>query len=118
MEVSGPQSRSGRGGEEKNSQPLPGIEPKNFDRPAHSPALYRLSYYGSPSELKGFFLKKDIYSKYTKTKLRLLFNVIPLDFNAPVPAFHGFLNSVRKKKFSGCVFNQFCQIFLTNRHHT
>jgi hypothetical protein len=23
----GPQSRSGRGGEEKNSQPLPGLEP-------------------------------------------------------------------------------------------
>jgi hypothetical protein len=26
----GPQSRSGRGGEEKNSQPLPGIEPPNI----------------------------------------------------------------------------------------
>jgi hypothetical protein len=25
--MGGPQSRSGRGGEEKNSQPLPGIEP-------------------------------------------------------------------------------------------
>jgi hypothetical protein len=25
--LGGPQSRSGRGGEEKNSQPLPGIEP-------------------------------------------------------------------------------------------
>jgi hypothetical protein len=25
--LSGPQSRSGRGGEEKNSQPLPGLEP-------------------------------------------------------------------------------------------
>jgi hypothetical protein len=30
----------------------------------------------------------------------------PLDFNAPVPAFHKFFNSVRKK-FFGCVFNQF-----------
>jgi hypothetical protein len=28
--LGGPQSRSGRGGEEKNSQPLPGLEP-----PAH-----------------------------------------------------------------------------------
>jgi len=37
--LGGPQSRSGRGGEEKNSQPLPGIEPKNPDRPARSPAL-------------------------------------------------------------------------------
>jgi hypothetical protein len=30
-----PQSRSGRGGEEKNSQPPPGIEPWSPDRPAH-----------------------------------------------------------------------------------
>jgi hypothetical protein len=27
MRVGGPQSRSGRGGEEKNSQPLPRLEP-------------------------------------------------------------------------------------------
>jgi hypothetical protein len=45
--LGGPQSRSGRGGEEKNSQPPPGIEPQNADRPARSPALYRLSYHGS-----------------------------------------------------------------------
>jgi hypothetical protein len=45
--LGGPQSRSGRGGEEKNSQPPPGIEPLNPDRPARSPALYRLSYHGS-----------------------------------------------------------------------
>jgi hypothetical protein len=37
-----PQSRSGRGGEEKNSQPLPGIEPQNPDRPARSPVGIRL----------------------------------------------------------------------------
>jgi hypothetical protein len=36
----GPQSRSGRGGEERNSQPLPGLEPP--DHPARSPALSRL----------------------------------------------------------------------------
>jgi hypothetical protein len=45
--LGGPQSRSGRGGEEKNSQPPPGIEPYNPDRPARSSALYRLSYHGS-----------------------------------------------------------------------
>jgi hypothetical protein len=45
--LGGPQSRSGRGGEERNSQPPPGIEPYNPDHPAHSPALYRLSYHGS-----------------------------------------------------------------------
>jgi hypothetical protein len=35
----GPQSHSGRGGEEKNCQPLPGLE--NPDHPARRPALYR-----------------------------------------------------------------------------
>jgi hypothetical protein len=36
--LDGPQRRSGRGGEEKNSQPLPGPEPP--DHPARSPELY------------------------------------------------------------------------------
>jgi hypothetical protein len=45
--LGGPQSRCGCGGEEKNSQSPPGIEPCNPDRPARSPALYRLSYHGS-----------------------------------------------------------------------
>jgi hypothetical protein len=45
--LGGPQSRSGRGGEEKNPQLPPGIEHYNPDRPARSPALYRLSYHGS-----------------------------------------------------------------------
>jgi hypothetical protein len=45
------------------------------------------------------FQKRHIYFKYTETKLILLFNVIPLDFNAPVPAFHMFFffNFVRKE---------------------
>jgi len=30
----GPQSRSGHGAEEKNSQPPPGFEPRSTDRPA------------------------------------------------------------------------------------
>jgi hypothetical protein len=46
---------SGRGGEEKNSQPPPGIEPKNPDRPARSPELHRLSYQGSSMELVIYF---------------------------------------------------------------
>jgi len=41
----GNHSRSGRG-EEKNSQPPPGIEPSNPEIPARSPALYRLSCHG------------------------------------------------------------------------
>jgi len=35
--LGGPQSESGHGDEEKNSQPLPGLQPP--DHPAHSPAL-------------------------------------------------------------------------------
>jgi hypothetical protein len=42
-----PQSCSGRGDEEKNCQPPPGIELWNPDRPARSPVLYRLSYHDS-----------------------------------------------------------------------
>jgi hypothetical protein len=42
--LGGPGRRSGRGGEEKNFQPPPGIE--NPDRPLRSPALYRLSCHG------------------------------------------------------------------------
>jgi hypothetical protein len=34
--LGGPQTSSGSGGEEKNSQPPPGIEPQNPDRPARS----------------------------------------------------------------------------------
>jgi hypothetical protein len=46
--LGGPQSRSGRGGEEKNSQPPPPeIEPRSSDRPICSQSLYRLSYPGS-----------------------------------------------------------------------
>jgi hypothetical protein len=44
--VGGLQSRCGRVGEEKISQSPPEIEPSNPDRPARSPALYRLSYHG------------------------------------------------------------------------
>jgi hypothetical protein len=45
--LGGPQSRSGRGGEGKNSQPPPGIEPQNDDHPAHCQSLYRLSFHGT-----------------------------------------------------------------------
>jgi len=38
--LGGPQTLSGRGGEEKNSQPPPGIDPYNPDRPALSQSLY------------------------------------------------------------------------------
>jgi hypothetical protein len=47
MRLGGPQSRSASGGEEKNSQPPPEIEPENSDRPARSQSLHRLSHRGS-----------------------------------------------------------------------
>jgi hypothetical protein len=47
------QGRSGRGGEEKNSQSPPEIEPKNSDRPASSLIVI-------PSELSRLM---DIYNK-------------------------------------------------------
>jgi hypothetical protein len=49
-------------------------------------------------KVKGL-LKKYIYFKYTETKLILLFNVIPLDFSAPVPVFHNFFLIPSEKKF-------------------
>jgi hypothetical protein len=42
--LGGPQGLSGRSSEAKNSQTPLEIEPQNPDRPARSPALYRLSY--------------------------------------------------------------------------
>jgi hypothetical protein len=49
--LGGPQSRSGRGGEEKNSQPLPGLEP-----PIIQPVAQR--YTTEIPRLHGMFLKK------------------------------------------------------------
>jgi hypothetical protein len=39
-----PQSQSGHGGEEKDSQSSPGIEPRPSDYPARSQSLHRLGY--------------------------------------------------------------------------
>jgi hypothetical protein len=44
--LGGPQSRSGCGGEEKNFQPLPGLEPP--DHPARNSALYRWAIPAAP----------------------------------------------------------------------
>jgi len=41
--LGGLQSRSGRGGEEKNSQPLPGLEGPRPDHSASSSAVYHLA---------------------------------------------------------------------------
>jgi hypothetical protein len=47
-----------------------------------------MTLYEGKSKSKG--LLRNNYCKYTETKLMLLFNVISLDLNAPVPAFHMF----------------------------
>jgi hypothetical protein len=60
---------------------------------------YTLVYtYEGKSKSKGIFFKKKrtFFCKYTETKLISLFDVIPLDFNAPVPAFHNFFYFARK----------------------
>jgi hypothetical protein len=41
--LGGPQSRSGRCGEEKNLLPLPGIEPQFLNRPVYSPVAIDVS---------------------------------------------------------------------------
>jgi hypothetical protein len=45
--LGGPQSQSGRGGEEKYSQPLPGLEPPTFQPVVqrHITELFRLLFY-------------------------------------------------------------------------
>jgi hypothetical protein len=57
--LGGPQSRCGCGGEEKNSQPPPVIELWNPDRPACSPALYRLSNLILTKKMKKMYIKKN-----------------------------------------------------------
>jgi hypothetical protein len=42
--LGGPQSRSGRGVEEKDSKSPPGFEPPSSDRRDRSQSLYQLSY--------------------------------------------------------------------------
>jgi hypothetical protein len=50
MSLGGPQSRSGRRGE--NVCPIPGLELRPLGRPARSQSLYRLRYPGSPQVRK------------------------------------------------------------------
>jgi hypothetical protein len=57
----GPQSRSWSGGEDKNSQPPPEIEPKNPDRPTRSPSR---SYEGVSKRFRA-----ESITKYTLTTI-------------------------------------------------
>jgi hypothetical protein len=62
--LGGPQSRSGRGGEEKNSQPPAGNRTSNPNHPVRSQSLYRLSYPGS--------IKQNIDNLFPQTFLGCL----------------------------------------------
>jgi hypothetical protein len=64
--LGGPRCRYRRSGEEKNSQPPPGIEPYIPNRPARNPALYRLSYHGSYGSKAWVFKEKDTERHKTK----------------------------------------------------
>jgi hypothetical protein len=50
-----PQSLSGRGDEEKNSQSLPGFEPRSSDCTVHSQPLYRLSFQTEGRDAKVYY---------------------------------------------------------------
>jgi hypothetical protein len=57
--LGGPQSRSGRGGEEKNSEPPQGTEYWNPDRPTRSTALYHWAI----TALKFYVMYQFLYDK-------------------------------------------------------
>jgi hypothetical protein len=58
--LGGPQSRSGRGGEEKNSQPPSGIEPQNPDRPARSPQKLQFLLMSILSHVQFLYIKSSV----------------------------------------------------------
>jgi hypothetical protein len=66
--LGGPQSRSGRGEDEKNLLALPVIEHEFSGRPARSPSLYRLSYAAGRGALclsvylQAIFVKIEFYA--------------------------------------------------------
>jgi hypothetical protein len=72
--VGRPQSPSGSGGEEKNSQPLPGLEPP--DHPVRSPALYRRAI--PPPFLLCY------KSKYHCSRVKVLFEHLIIIFHVEV----------------------------------
>jgi hypothetical protein len=63
--LGGSQSRSGRDGKEKNSQPPPEIKPPNPDRPVRSQSLYGLSYPGEPL---------NVYTRQCFIEVRMYYN--------------------------------------------
>jgi hypothetical protein len=66
--LGGPQSRSGRGGEEKNSQPLPGLE-----HPIIQPTITKTE---SMSSIDGIYLPESLLCA-RKVEVKLFFNWAP-----------------------------------------
>jgi hypothetical protein len=59
--LGGPQSRSGRGGEEKNSQPPPGIEPYHYLSFFNQERVYRLiPHFLGPHERSDFLFRINL----------------------------------------------------------
>jgi hypothetical protein len=75
--LDGPQSRSGRSAEEKNSHSPPGIEPQNHDRPARNPALYGLSFHGSYGNHHCFYNTSKIKTRNVKFFLKFAVISVP-----------------------------------------
>jgi hypothetical protein len=95
--LGGPQSRSGRWGEEKNLA-LPGMEPGR-GRPARSPLLYCLSYPDSDCCVNNRFLLKINNGKYgaghkisRSTFEKLLFSALGLTY---IPVFGCYVNTIK-----------------------
>jgi hypothetical protein len=75
--VGEPQSRCGHGGEQKNSQPPPGIEPWNPDRP-------HLSLVAIPTELSRFLFVNTATELYwgSSSGLEVLYHGGSVAYNA------------------------------------
>jgi hypothetical protein len=75
--LGGPQSRSGRGGEQKNSQPLPGLEPPIIQR--YTTELSQLVSTNYPTETNSRITCNWLYlvhSKRLKVKTRVFWERI------------------------------------------
>jgi hypothetical protein len=68
--LGGPQSRSGQGAEEKNSQLPPGIELRSSDRPAHSPVAMPTELSWLPSDIWTLIKINERIYKFNIYKVR------------------------------------------------
>jgi hypothetical protein len=67
----GPQSRFGRGGEEKNSQPLPGLEPPNHPARSTAPKLNFLTTFNAAPPQTKLTINSIVQSPFKEADIRL-----------------------------------------------